>query len=81
MPDPNCLPTIKVNAEFDYRLVKKGDVEIVYHTNILRILPKSSKINMGKLTDIDGTEYQVSEVLIHTPAEHTIRNIKYDAEL
>jgi len=51
------LPLIKVNADFDYRLVKKGDVEIVYHTNILRILPKNSKINMGKLTDIDGTEY------------------------
>lgn len=72
LPNPSCLDPIKVNADFDYRLVKKGDVEIVYHTNILRILPKNSRINMGKLTDIDGTEYQVSEVLIHTPAEHTI---------
>jgi len=27
---------------------------------------------MGKLTDVDGTEYAVSEVLLHTPAEHTI---------
>jgi len=36
---------------------------------------------MGKLTDVDGTEYQVSEVLIHTPAEHTINKRKFDAEL
>jgi len=70
-----------VNADFDYRLVKKTDVEIVYHTNILRILPKNSKVNFGKLTDVDGTEYQVSEVLIHTPAEHTIKGQKYDIEL
>jgi len=48
---------VKVNADFDYKLVKKGDVEVVYHTNILRILPKSSRVDMGKLTDIDGTEY------------------------
>jgi len=70
-----------VNADFDYRLVKKQDVEIVYHTNIFRILPRNSKVNMGKLTDVDGTEYQVSEVLIHTPAEHTINGRKYDCEL
>jgi len=36
---------------------------------------------MGHLTDVDGTEYQVSEVLIHTPAEHTIKQQKFDAEL
>jgi len=48
---------------------------------ILRILPKNSKVNMGKLTDVDGTEYQVEEILIHTPAEHTIKGQKFDAEL
>lgn len=36
---------------------------------------------MGKLTDVDGTEYEVSELLLHTPAEHTIIGRKYDAEL
>jgi len=51
------LDLIKANADFDYRLVKKADVEIVYHVNLLRIIPKTSKVNMGKLTDIDGTEY------------------------
>jgi len=36
---------------------------------------------MGKLTDVDGTEYTVSEILLHTPAEHTVMGRKYDAEL
>lgn len=46
-----------MNAEFDYRSVKKGDVIIVYHLNILRFIPKHAKINMGKLSDVDGNEY------------------------
>lgn len=75
------MSPVKVNADFDYRLVKKGDVLIVYHLNVLRFIPKHAKINMGKLTDVDGTEYQVSECLFHTPGEHTIMGAKFDAEL
>lgn len=48
---------INMNAEFDYRSVKKNDVLIVYHINILRFIPKHPDINMGKLSDLDGTEY------------------------
>jgi len=81
LPPTACMSMIKVNAEFDYRLVKKGDVLIVYHLNILRFIPKGPAVMMGKLTDLDGTEYQVSEVLLHTPAEHRIMNKKFDAEL
>jgi len=36
---------------------------------------------MGKMTDLDGTEYQVSEVLLHTPAEHKINGQTFHAEL
>jgi len=36
---------------------------------------------MGKLADVDGTEYEVSEVLLHTPGEHTIMGRTFDAEL
>jgi carbonic anhydrase len=75
------MSEIKVNAEFDYRLVKKGDVMIVYHLNILRFIPKHKGINMGKLTDVDATEYGVSEVLLHTPGEHTVMGREFDAEL
>lgn len=53
----------------------------MYHLNILRFIPKHAKVNMGKLSDVDGTEYAVSEVLLHTPAEHTIAGKKFDAEL
>lgn len=75
------MSDVKVNAEFDWRLVKKGDVLIVYHLNILRFMPKHKNINMGKLTDLDATEYQVSELLLHTPGEHTVMGRKFDAEL
>jgi len=51
------MSDVKVNAEFDWRLVKKGDVLIVYHLNILRFMPKHKNINMGKLIDLDATEY------------------------
>jgi len=64
------LSEVKINAEFDYRVVKKSEVMVVYHLNILRFIPKDKAI-MGRLTDVDGTEYEVSEVLLHTPAEHT----------
>jgi len=50
---------------------KKLDLDIVYTVNVLRIIPKNSKVFLGKLTDVDGTEYDASEILIHTPAEHT----------
>jgi carbonic anhydrase len=46
----------------------------------LRFIPDAG-VNMGKITDVDGTEYIVSEILLHTPAEHTILGRKYDAEL
>lgn len=64
------MTEVTVNADFDYRVVKKSDVMVVYHLNVLRFIPKN-KAKMGKLTDVDGTEYEVSEVLLHTPAEHT----------
>lgn len=48
---------VKINADFDYRVVKKDDIIIVYHLNILRFLPKNSAVNIGKLSDVDGTEY------------------------
>jgi len=70
-----------MNSDFDYKLVKKNDVLIVYHLNILRFVPKHAKVNMGKLSDVDGTEYAVSEVLFHAPGEHTIVGRKFDAEL
>jgi len=54
---------------------------IVYHLNILRFLPKHGNVKMGKLIDVDATEYEVSEVLLHTPAEHTLIGRKFDAEL
>jgi len=81
LPSPGCMNNIKINAEFDYRLVKKGDILVVYHLNILRFIPKHSQVNVGKLVDLDGTEYKVSEILLHTPAEHRIMNKKFDAEL
>lgn len=73
------MSEVKVNADFDYHVVKKSNVLIVYHLNILRFIPKGAK--MGKLTDVDGTEYEVSEVLLHTPGEHTIMGRSFDAEL
>jgi len=61
-----------MNARFEYNLVKKELVDVVYEINILRLKTNKDNIIFGKLTDLDGTVYESREILIHTPAEHTI---------
>lgn len=46
-----------MNANFDYPTVNKDEVKVVYDRNMLRLIPKSEKVNLGRLTDIDGTIY------------------------
>lgn len=46
-----------MNANFDYPVVKKEDLKLVYDRNILRLSGKRENINLGRLTDIDGTIY------------------------
>jgi carbonic anhydrase len=36
---------------------------------------------MGKITDTDMTVYQVTEILFHTPSDHTIIGKRYPLEV
>ena len=51
-----------------------------YFLNLLRIKPKEGA-KMGKISDIDGTTYEASEILFHTPSEHTILGERYPLEV
>ena len=48
--------------------------------NLLRIKPKPG-VNLGKIVDTDMTNYEVTEILIHTPSEHTIIGKRYLMEV
>jgi len=80
LPARSCSEIIAENAEFEYNFVSKKDLEFIYDINLLRIKPKPG-INMGKITDTDMTIYQVTEILIHTPSEHTIIGKRYPMEV
>lgn len=70
-----------MNANFDYPLVKKDQVKVVYDRNMVRLVGKTDDVNLGRLTDIDGTIYQVSEIQFHTPADHTFGGHHFDLEV
>lgn len=58
MPDPaSCLSAVRMNANFDYNLVKKEDIKIVYDRNMVRLMGAREDVNLGRLSDIDGTVY------------------------
>jgi len=46
-----------MNANFDYNLVKKEDIKIVYDRNMVRLMGARDDVNLGRLSDIDGTVY------------------------
>ena len=71
LPPTSCSELITENASFEYQYVDPESLEVIYDLNLLRIRPKSGA-KMGKLADVDGTTYEVTEVLFHTPSEHTI---------
>lgn len=48
---------------------------------MMRLKPKKKGINLGRLSDVDGTIYQVSEIQFHTPAEHTLGGKTFDLEV
>jgi len=57
---------------------------MVWETNLLRIRMKEDVDKdeyFGKIKDLDGTIYAAKEILIHTPAEHTMAGHKYDMEI
>ena len=80
MPDRSCCEIISENAEFDYNFVGKKDLIFEYGLNLLRTTPKPG-INLGKLIDSDNTNYEVTEILIHTASEHTILLKRYAMEV
>lgn len=46
-----------MNANFDYPTVKKDDIKVLYDRNMVRLIGKKPEINLGRLTDVDGTMY------------------------
>ena len=67
------------NGEADeFSEEKKADpLQIKYVDGMLKI--KNSSI--GKLVTLDGAVYFAEEILIHTPAEHTIEGKRFDMEI
>jgi len=78
------MELLKFNAEFDYSDYPQEKLEMIWETNMLRIKIKEEfekEENFGKIKDLDGTIYAAKEIMIHTPAEHTMAGHKYDMEI
>ena len=56
------MKKISKNAEFDYPLINKFLMNVVYETNMLKIKPRFDFVEMGHLNDVDGTRYKVTEI-------------------
>jgi len=54
---------------------------LVYDRNMLRLVKAREEVNIGRLTDLDGTLYSIEEIQFHTPAEHTIGDQSFDMEV
>lgn len=80
LPKKDDAEPLRINSIFDYNEVRKEDIRVIYETNMMRIVPKED-INLGTLTDDEGTQFQVAEIQFHTPAEHMINGRKYDLEV
>lgn len=78
------MELLKFNAEFEYADYPVNNLEMIWETNLLRIKIKDdlpAEENFGKIKDLDGTVYAAKEILIHTPAEHTMAGHTYDMEI
>lgn len=73
---------IQVKSEMDFttidqQMIKGEKLRIQLFEHAFRLFHH----NFGKLTTIDGAVYFCEEIIIHTPAEHTIDGKKYDMEI
>lgn len=84
LPFGQSLELLKFNAEFEYSNYSKSKLEMIWEINLLRIKIKEEFYKdefFGKIKDLDGTVYVAKEILIHTPAEHSMAGHKYDMEI
>jgi len=64
-------------STIDGLLVQNENLKIFYKSGALRIFHSY----MGKIVTIDGGVYHSEEIVIHTPAEHTIEGKKFAMEV
>lgn len=65
------------SGSIDGILKENEGIKIKIWDNSLRILNP----DMGRIITVDGAVFKAEEIVIHTPAEHTIQGKKYDAEM
>ena len=81
LPKVDDTEPLAFSTIFDWNEVKKDQVKVVYRRNVMRIRPISDEVNLGQLTDVEGSMFKVKEIKFHTPAEHKIRGKKFDLEV
>lgn len=56
MPNLSLTEKIGESVNFEYVTVKPDSIETLYELNLLKIKPKDG-VNIGRVTDVDGTIY------------------------
>ncbi len=68
--------------QFNYSFLPPSQLNFMYDRNMLRIKPKSEKVDFGTMKSADGKqEFRAVEIQIHTPAEHEIQRQRFDMEV
>jgi carbonic anhydrase len=73
----NEIPVKSLTSKKDGQVKETENLKIEVFKNTLKIVHDK----FGRVVTIDGAIYYAQEIVIHTPAEHTIDGKKYDMEV
>lgn len=75
--DYKFIPPKHAESRADGRARAGAPVYIEHFENSLRIFHQ----NMGRVVTMDGTVYLATDIVFHTPSEHTINGVKFAMEI
>lgn len=87
LPPAKSAIVTPIRPYFDYDVVNTAEkkLKIVNENNMLRIKADSEELikarGFGRIVTQDGTVYYGTEILFHTPSEHTIDGKRFDLEV
>jgi carbonic anhydrase len=77
LPSIDILEVINLGADINF---SKVDTEMVVEKNFVSLYPINKEKSFGTMTSYVGDQYTATQVVFHSPSDHTINGYRYPLE-